>query len=1686
MALNEAGTDNDIRGGWSGSNNLISVDPLFVRNPSAGADAQWGTADDDYGDLRLRPGSPAINAGDNDLAVDADLVPLATDIRGLSRVYGSSVDIGAYENHSTHFVVTSLADVVADDGVVTLREALEAANTNTAVTGDVLAGSSEDIDRITFDAAALQAEAGTGNPLTIVLGGTQLEITDDVEILGLGQDILDITGNGDSRVMKIDGAEVVVSLSSLKIRGGITRTSGGGIHNLGTLKLTDMTISQNSATNRGGGIYNNNGTMILMNVTVIQNKAAYGSGIHSNGTMILMNVTVNSNGGVTAFYGGGILNAGNITLMDVTISGNKAVAGAGIFNSVTMTFTGGTVSGNTTLAYGAGLAGGGISNYGTLTLNDVDISGNTGGICGAGIYNSITGILTLENSVVSDNSVSGSVPTYGGGIFNGGTLTLTNSTVSRNSSDEGGGIYNEQIMTFSGGTISDNSAGYHGGGIYNHSGQATLTNVDLSGNFASQSGGGIYNYSTMTLTGVTVSENEALLGGGIVTSNGTMTLIDSIVRANIASFAAGITSSGGTSILTNSIISEIFNADGAMTLTNVTAYGINNVGTLTINNSIVTNTVPNNLGNWNGSNNLIGVDPMFVRNPSAGPDGVWGTADDDYGDLRLTADSPAVDAGDDALAVDAAGVPLVTDIKGNPRIFGPAIDIGAIEYLPIATISGRYVFYNNSSFDGNDPAANAADDSAIAPDKKALLPGQATSFANYTSFSRGINGVIIDIHNLPAELTAADFTFKVGNNDDPSTWTSAPSPASITVNFGAGTAGSDRVTIIWADNAIQNQWLEVTVLAEGNTNLGADDVFYFGNAIGETGNSATDARVSPADFVGVSQNQHFLAEGPTSIADVYDFNRDGKVGPTDSIICRDNGTNPLTALQLVAVPERAVFIPDANLAAAIRFQLGKAEGEDILPSDMATITKLSAYQGEIENLSSLEYCTNLKELNLNRNMISDLSPLSGLTELTELSLYYNKVSDLSPLSNMKGLTELRIRGNPTSDLSPLSGLGELTFLDASEIQVTDLSPLSGLTKLSELDFGDSQISDLSPLSNMTWLTDIDFSRNQISSISALSNLTKLTSLSLGGNKISDLSPLSNLTELTSLSLSVNKISDLSPLSNLTKLTSLYLRRNQISDLSPLTNLPGLTGLNLSDNEISDLSHLSRLTELAYLELGDNQVSDLSPLSEMTGLTWLRLRLNQISDLSALSQMTSMKTLHLDHNQISNLSPLSRMANLTSLHLDHNQISDLSPLSGMTKMVWLYLDNNQISNLSPLSGMTKMQTLDLDRNQVSDVSLLSGMPVLSRLYLDYNQINNIIPLAGFDGYDLYMRGNPLDPSAYTDVIPVLQETVSRFRYDQPGQISGTVFYDTNGNGVQGSGETGMAGEVVFLDDDNSGTLDWVDSNSDSAWNEGEGERWATTDANGEYIFDLRYAGEHTVVQIASLGWSQTTPVASGHQVTLNSDDDLTGLDFGNRNDIDEMSAVIAAGVYDLSLDFDSSGTIDTDDMDYLIRIIIGTEYGDANLDRMVTLADLAIVSANYGITEGATWSQGDFDGDGAVTLVDLAILAANYGFDGTAAPAASSAPMTAAIQSQPQPATAAITEPVEPATVKAETTGLSATAGRSSATAAYWQSQQGRKRRNSQRPAMRLLNAKPQNQWLGNDTDQDDEIDLLMIPDLNVM
>jgi hypothetical protein len=184
-----------------------------------------------------------------------------------------------------------------------------------------------------------------------------------------------------------------------------------------------------------------------------------------------------------------------------------------------------------------------------------------------------------------------------------------------------------------------------------------------------------------------------------------------------------------------------------------------------------------------------------------------------------------------------------------------------------------------------------------------LLPGETATYANYTNYSRGINGISVDIASLPAEdgLGAWDFRFRVGSEEDPDQWSKAPAPIAMTVRPGDGVDSSDRVTFVWNAGAIRNEWLQVTVLATSNTGLGREEVFYFGNAVGDSGDSTSDARVNARDMLAARNNPHGLLK-PAQVDCQWDFNHDTKVDAADMLIARGSQTHLLNALPLITAP----------------------------------------------------------------------------------------------------------------------------------------------------------------------------------------------------------------------------------------------------------------------------------------------------------------------------------------------------------------------------------------------------------------------------------------------------------------------------------------------------------------------------------------------------------------------------------------------------------------------------------------------------------------------------------------------------------------------------------------------------------------------------------------------------------------
>ncbi|HWE03926.1 MAG TPA: S8 family serine peptidase [Tepidisphaeraceae bacterium] len=257
-------------------------------------------------------------------------------------------------------------------------------------------------------------------------------------------------------------------------------------------------------------------------------------------------------------------------------------------------------------------------------------------------------------------------------------------------------------------------------------------------------------------------------------------------------------------------------------------------------------------------------------------------------------------AGSYVLTLKGSGAGITGD--GMPMTAGSSVSWKNAAAPAHATVAAVHLFYNGSGYDGYSDAASAADDKAIATDKSPLLPGKTAAFANYSSYNRGLNGIMIDVSGLAAaSLSAADFTFKTGNTAATSSWATAPNPSTILIRPGAGAGGSTRIELVWPDysptnaaSAIAKKWLQVTVKADSATGLASPYVFYFGNAIGATGISATSAAVTAADVSAIDGHR-----GSGSITNVWDVTRNGLINYDDGTVAAQNETSGASALQLI-------------------------------------------------------------------------------------------------------------------------------------------------------------------------------------------------------------------------------------------------------------------------------------------------------------------------------------------------------------------------------------------------------------------------------------------------------------------------------------------------------------------------------------------------------------------------------------------------------------------------------------------------------------------------------------------------------------------------------------------------------------------------------------------------------------------
>lgn len=211
------------------------------------------------------------------------------------------------------------------------------------------------------------------------------------------------------------------------------------------------------------------------------------------------------------------------------------------------------------------------------------------------------------------------------------------------------------------GNMYDPEPYWFGGGMYNVNSSPTLTNMVFSGNMAQGPGGAMYNKnSNPTLTNVVFSGNAANAGGGMENNTSHPTLINITFSGNSAVYGGGVSNIGNSNpTLTNCILWDNSAGIGGPQIYD------DGTGATTVTYSDVQ-------GDYLGTGN-INADPLFV--------------DAANGNLRLQANSPAIDAGNNA----AVPTGVTTDLDGSPRFVDilsipntgsgtpPIVDMGAYE-----------------------------------------------------------------------------------------------------------------------------------------------------------------------------------------------------------------------------------------------------------------------------------------------------------------------------------------------------------------------------------------------------------------------------------------------------------------------------------------------------------------------------------------------------------------------------------------------------------------------------------------------------------------------------------------------------------------------------------------------------------------------------------------------------------------------------------------------------------------------------------------------------------------------------------------------------------------------------------------------------------------------------------------------
>ncbi|MCS5709003.1 hypothetical protein CC99x_008820 [Candidatus Berkiella cookevillensis] len=294
-----------------------------------------------------------------------------------------------------HGDVTTTADIIdAMDGLISLREAIIAANQVSGVTQIHLCDGEYNLSIV-------------GQSEELALKG-DLDIHSQIVIIGQSRENTIINANQIDRLFQVM-PNASLTLKNITLVGGeVGQFSGGAIFNQGTLTLDNVLLLQNQAK-MGGAIYNDNGSITINHSILDDNHATLnGGGIFNfgeNATITLLNSELRNN--VSTGYAGGLGNQfGIVHINGSTLYHNQAsYMGGGVLNMYgEISIDTSTISGNT-----ATLSGGGLANlYGeSVDISHSTITDNTSLLFGSGIYSNQSDpskLTSISMSIIAGNS----------------------------------------------------------------------------------------------------------------------------------------------------------------------------------------------------------------------------------------------------------------------------------------------------------------------------------------------------------------------------------------------------------------------------------------------------------------------------------------------------------------------------------------------------------------------------------------------------------------------------------------------------------------------------------------------------------------------------------------------------------------------------------------------------------------------------------------------------------------------------------------------------------------------------------------------------------------------------------------------------------------------------------------------------------------------------------------------------------------------------------------------------------------------------------------------------------------------------------------------------------------------------------------------------------------------------------